>query len=123
MTSRELDAQVAEKVMGWKRDFRLSKSHSEAWRVVAEGDVTGQFIQPLSWSPSTSIEAAWEVVEKMQDTDRKFQIESSTGCNGKWGAVFSQYHEPFGEAWGWAETAPEAICLAALKAINLKGKL
>lgn len=94
----ELDAIIAEKVMGWKR---VPGTESGAWMDPCTND--GRM---GSWSPSTDIAAAWEVVEKLK--------LSLIPTNKGW--IVSQHHlfeGPFGED----ETAPLAICRAALAAI------
>jgi len=84
---RELDALIAEKVMGW------------SWGII--GDLIPAY--------STDISAAWEVVEEMGDCLHLRQH----GEQGEWEAWFCGY--PNSKAHG--ETAPEAICKAALLAV------
>lgn len=92
---RELDALVAEKVMGYgpKND----PCHAG------------------EWSPSTSISAAWEVVENMKEDGDVF-IE--------WWQddLWTVSNKPIGVRDNGvileADTAPLAICLAALKAVG-----
>jgi len=111
----ELDALVAEKVMGWE--------------YVIDGEGTGwvdkateQFVtgynnddpsQPEIAPPpfSTSIAAAWEVVEKLKSDNRTIDISSATPG---WRAIIDECHDWKVEVR--AETAPRAICLAAMKA-------
>jgi len=61
------------------------------------------------WRPSEDISAVWEVVEKMGDCLHLKQH----GEQGEWEAWFCGY--PNSKAHG--ETAPEAICKAALLAV------
>lgn len=116
---RELDALIAERVMGYRR--------LEAYPF-REGfpcfvNPSGLEIYP-SMIPeySTSIAAAWEVVNEMQGNKWVFRIQSPY-CNvipGAWEAFFGYKHvneDTFMEARR-AETAPHAICLAALKAVG-----
>lgn len=58
---------------------------------------------PVYWSPSTNIGAAWEVVDEMGD---RFDSLSLT-LSGKWRVTI-------GPVEALAETAPLAICRAAL---------
>jgi hypothetical protein len=59
---RELDALVAEKVMGWKDE----RPQYDQCMVVNEN--VGGMLGPIRvFAPSTDISAAWEVVEKMHD--------------------------------------------------------
>ncbi|MGZ3770069.1 MAG: BC1872 family protein [Bdellovibrio sp.] len=101
---RELDILIAEKVMG--KDISL------------EGPIPLHFRLP---NYSTDISAAWEVVEKMKSFKQ-------------WGAFrikFDEFRKKWSVGWEWrdhgsssvdheanSESAPYAICLAALKAVN-----
>lgn len=86
---RELDALVAEKVLGSER---------------------------IGWAPSTDIAAAWELVEKLKD------ILKGEFClsfvNSEW-TVYRDWHTD-SEPLGWAQTAPHAICLAALNVVGVE---
>ena len=113
---RELDALIAEKVMGWKATHKDERhlwfnegKPSPPTRFCAEEDFGDN---PFWWSPSRSIADAWLVVEKL---GKRFDVSR---CRA--------YQEI--EAWFWeasfhngpdaqAATVPLAICLAALKAI------
>ena len=116
--SREIDAQVAEKVMGWKviddgedrDDYPIVTWHEgseyqpDRYLFWAGEDVDG-----VEWSPSTDIAAAWEVAEKLTAKLRyKIAIETYEG------EVYTI--KPCGVS---AITAPMAICLAALKAMEV----
>lgn len=115
---RELDALVAEKVMGWPpigegEPYRL---HQHRGGVIANG-IPQRFnsgVIPLTWQPSTDIAAAWQVVEAMRpeygfwiDGDDGYIVEFQHGMPG-----MTDYRH--GRAF--APTAPEAICKAALLA-------
>lgn len=104
----ELDALIAEKVIGWS----YLKNKEGKWlckppRGRVYVDVGEKFVLPYS----TSINSAWEVVEKFDAEFIQF-----FKCGGKWqccigiGLVVE------------ADTAPEAICLAALKAVGFQEK-
>jgi hypothetical protein len=112
----ELDVLIAEKVMGWKLSPKKTdgvREFGSAW--LDENGAVTRFQEdrrpPYDWdmkpfSPSTDIDAAWEVVEKLK--------LSLVPTNKGW--IVSQHHlfeGPFGEG----ETAPLAICRAALAAI------
>lgn len=96
---RELDALIAEKVMGWyldsTKEYHRKHIHSLGHNALA----------PVP-NFSTDIAAAWEVVEKFQGSFKVFK--------------------PFGGQWevectngfSKADTAAHAICLAALKAVG-----
>lgn len=89
---RELDALVAEKVMGVETMQKLYPS------MMAKGG---------AWLPhfSTDIAAAWEVVEKMRREGYIFDIEIRKDYVG----VNCEH----------CESAPLAICLAALRAVGV----
>ena len=121
--SRRLDAEVAERVMGW--DIRKSKhGHwivEDDQGVIHEDGFGRDQFNPSNGKPerrkwwdevhcpcySTNIEAAWLVVEKMKESTSLFQliIEEKSGYL----AIFDKvYH-------GGSDTsAAEAICCAAL---------
>lgn len=106
---RELDALVAEKVMGIKLPTALIYRPCD----VPDPKVLDDIILPHF---STDIAAAWEVVEKM----KSFQLNLSNG-NGYWACFFKdntkngEWSCPTTITYESAETAPLAICLAALK--------
>lgn len=107
MTPREIDALVAEKVMGcdvvglnpgsvyWGKPECMKDEHSEH--------------QDIAFY-STDIAAAWEVVNKMRSAHNwDFELVVTDG-----GA-----HARFKGMHLFAETAPTAICLAALRAVGV----
>jgi len=101
---RELDALVAEKVMGWTLSGRV-------W-IDERGHL--QTIEPTSFGsfePSSDIAAAWEVVEKMRARGLIVDLTLGAGAYCRIGGF-----RPFAEERG--ATAPLAICLAALKAVQ-----
>ena len=65
------------------------------------------------WSPSTEIDAAWEVVENRAADNWAWTVETTT--TGEVAACFWE-GDTFHTAY--AKTAPHAICLAALKTVN-----
>lgn len=106
---RELDALVAERVMG------ITKPE--------------HFVPKNIWLPhySTSIEHAWAVVEKIADKNilvgRYYdKWVCSNVCSDVWGCYFDEpkRYEQMNDHnfFEQADTAPHAICLAALKAIE-----
>lgn len=113
---RELDALVAEKVMG----------NTLAPGPGAMGIVVN--ITELKRIPpySTDIAAAWEVVEKIGEgftLGRSWEKWVCTSVPGDmWGCYIDEpgRYEMLndGDYFEWADTAPHAICLAALKAIG-----
>ena len=122
---RELDALVAEKVMGWTWDGKTawSPTGSRLWMVRKD---------PYWWLPyySTDIAAAWEVVEKLVLLEN---CQLTRNTKGEWAgenglyAVTRLCHDPIGSigelkrvSLGEGETMPHAIALAALKTVGHK---
>lgn len=119
----ELDALVAEKVMG----YRWSLYDGPRWEVIGieRGPEKAVLVLPASnWRDadssverskpcipvySTDITAAWEVVEKVADGDTcRLMYE-----HGHWEASFQQ-----GDFWATDTSAPLAICRAALRVVG-----
>lgn len=100
---RELDALIAEKVMGF------DPNSTDSLRTLLYHSYPGGHFPCYS----TNIACAWEVVEKMSPRDDKFEI--SKYKNGLYEATFRYFEAE----WSEAETAPHAICLAALKAVGI----
>lgn len=127
---RELDAMVAEKVMGWKRmrwcdwkqDERTSLTYS--WhdvdgKMVKLAENSDDYEDPRpAWSPSTSIADAWEVVEKLSGREKlPMRVQIDNGYDKPWVVTISSWKT--GQEWhGESESLPLAICRAALKAVG-----
>lgn len=137
---KELDALVAEEVMGWYKGrtgwWMLPNSKRLGW-VHQEGMMAGNpecgCSHPI-WNPSKGIAAVEEVVNHMaaiRDSDMYsgYQMEMRTYR----GAVIVRFLESPPLDWmgerlwdanedqnaGHGDTIPHAICLAALKALNI----
>ncbi len=155
---RELDALVAEQVMGWECVHRMTLLPKEIWVAEAEREFEAEYgtKPPSGWAMdqtwadysgdhppkwcekcqkrpsqfqsgqyvlrpySTSIGAAWEVVEKL---NKKFHLRLISPFEP--GEPYFAGFSPHGMT-GWdgrphfeagADTAPLAICRAALKAV------
>lgn len=102
MTDRELDAMVAEKVMGWT----LHGVAPSGGRVLIAP--SGAMGIP---NYSTDISAAWQVVEKMRS--KRIHFEMGSTIPGDWTAYFNNDRAT-------DKSAPRAICLAALKAVGVE---
>jgi len=89
----ELDLLIAEKIMGWS---------GEGLKAAEVG---------VLWSPSTRIADAWEVVEKLELSIAPYEIGPM-----KWMASKTSYFIDSETESG--ETAPLAICRAALTAVT-----
>jgi hypothetical protein len=119
---REMDALIAEKVMGWKRPpsgngwnvttlFKRKTPDGQNLQVAWVGDGMVEF--------SADISAAWEVVEKMNQMKWRFYSRSITYNDGliyKSIAAQFQNEHALGIDTGYidAETMSLAICRAAL---------
>lgn len=103
--SREIDALIAERVMEYPVKHRKTPV-SDYWVCILH---TWIKLPPYS----TDIAAAWEVVEKINLLGERGWLRKESG--GGW--EYYEYEYDF-EPVITADTAPMAICLAALK---LKG--
>lgn len=122
---RELDALIAEKVMGIEVEVYDFASGRQGY--FYKGTLAAHIPEY-----STSIEAAWEVVEKLTEGDkiyfevtryRSYPYEGMRSQGGLDGPPHKQFYrarfssvEKSGT--GDSDTAPHAICLAALKAVE-----
>lgn len=129
LSGRELDAAIAERVMGHVWDE--SRCRACGWPIGSFED-GGCTIESCSMRPypvrradtpsdySSSIGAAMEVVEKMRQSG--WHVEISDDCERMDTAWFVEFtrstdtHLHTGDAG--AETLPETICRAALEAIE-----
>lgn len=136
IAGRELDALVAEKVMGWRREDK-AMMHGIIQTVFVDTktdharSITCGCVE--DFHPSKDISAAWLVVEKMaQDGDEHptciqkglpafgdhatpFEVYKNYAGYPGWTCYFHDY-----EVCAHADTAPLAICLAALKAVGVE---
>jgi hypothetical protein len=105
---RELDALVAEKVMGWS-DCRFKDGR------VVDGLGRDQYNKTAQSIPhySTDIAAAWLVVDGLMAQGLSFLL-------GKESVVWrARFYKGDGGVTMPGDTAPHAICLAALKACGM----
>lgn len=111
---RELDALVAEHVMGlepWPEQLPSWKCKAFKAKHVPHGQKAKPCIPP---EYSTNIAAAWKVIEKIKTSESWLAIWQTIDT-GKW---YIELQLDDGTKIGWAndcDTAPQAICLAALK--------
>lgn len=108
-SGRELDALVAEKVMGFEIANYTGERHKGV-PVIRVNDLSKAVLAAKPYS--TDISAAFEVVEKMNHV-------VLTGGSGEWEAQMWSDNEEFSAR---SNTAPHAICLAALKACGVEVK-
>ncbi|MGC4378284.1 hypothetical protein WD019_15350 [Fictibacillus sp. Mic-4] len=106
---KELDALIAEKVMGWKVAYYPTIDIFEAYDEERNPIILGKH-----FSPSTNISDAWLVVEWLESNIGGISLESHCDERRYSFRVFNGTH------WivARAETAPLAICLAALKCVE-----
>lgn len=124
VAGRELDARIAKKVMGLpechKRFIKFTISGVQnSWDCPVHGP-QGCIFPSYTPSYSTDIAAAWQVVEKLLSTTPQggdIHIEKLGGAGWKVGCCFNQ-SEGGWDGWIEAETAPLAICRAALAAMT-----
>lgn len=115
---RELDALVAERVMGWKAG--TMPRGTLAWMT----DDTGEWIPRESFNPSTSITSAWGVIEKLIKDHPDWYPEVHPSSHQHYCKIWRNTpgsNSP--ESYGWlaeeyGRSDPHAICLAAIKAVG-----
>lgn len=102
----ELDALVAERVMGWHLYSGEARAPNGIPWIDNDGVGVGRS-HPAGWSPSTDIAAAWEVVEQM---GHEMKLEYIGSAKVTFRVTSSRQVSATG-------TAPLAICRAALLSI------
>ena len=140
---RELDALVAEKVMGWtrfqgydntpeeirspnKRDDGMRWHHKEIWGEQVGGKWKRRACAECGDMPdwSTDIAAAWEVVEKMATQRIQLWVGPSQACTNYGCEIINNTERDERDEddadYTFCDTAPHAICLAALKAVGVE---
>lgn len=114
-----LDELIAERFMGWHKGkggaVNWPGAESSAYWYSADGGrhhpcIRDDFANMWPWSPSTDIADAWMVVEWLK----------AQGCHLELRWVHDWTCVLIGERSASADTAPMAICLAALKSIGVK---
>ena len=113
---RELDALVAEKVMGCRLIPHVNPKYSPTCGCENRAHrIREEISNDLLAEYSTDISAAWQVVEKMS-------LFGGTGCSLVGPLPGQKWHIHFGKISSDSvigDTAPHAICLAALKAVGV----
>ena len=120
----ELDALVAEKVMGWEKDCPEAAGWWEGSQYAVSNEnglpARGEDGDADRWRPSEDIGQAWEVVEKMKTDTEPWP---GTICRQKNSLGIWEWYVELGEAgdaFASSQSAPHAICLAALKAVGVE---
>jgi len=111
---RELDALVAER-RGWPVEWHDGIPWFKGDRLFSLGEDRSDLSK--NWSPSTSIAAAWDLVERLANSGWTVYLTRTDKCH----VSLRPEHEPPPVSCvirpeGIADTAPLAICLAFLKA-------
>lgn len=109
---RELDRLVAERVMGWKLH---SRNMVHYMRATGDEKRSRPVVDVREWSPSEDIADAWLVVEKL--ARRRYEVGVQTS-DGRYTVLIARNGQA--SAAASAETAPHAICLAAIQAYGQK---
>lgn len=114
-SDRELDAQIAEKVMGWLPipDGMQHGRPQQVFRDPQGGDRTLDCGCVEDFNPSTDISAAMEVVEKM----RELEYFPKLWAAQMWNVEFWTDEKFIASAN--EDSLPRAICQAALAAVTL----
>lgn len=107
---RELDALVAEKVMGWKRELTPSGC---LWFSFSGHPLANAIKGPDCPPYSIDIAAAWEMIPHLPQLQLWY---NGPNAAEKWHCVV--YPKDGRSKGAVADTAPLAICLAALKAVG-----
>jgi hypothetical protein len=104
---REMDALVAEKVMGWALYPRRTSG-------LAPGSRRAQGLPPYS----TDVAAAWDMLTErfgsvFIEVHNGWTDDGNGNRRGGWNVTITDNHGTF---TGWGETMPAAACAAALAA-------
>ena len=128
---RELDALVAEKVMGWssQADGLYWDAGNHRTRLVL-GSIIAKKRDEMGlenahgfvFAPSTNIADAWEVVEMLVSTPGPNGDHHSVRVDYSGDAVVVIDENEDWQVSAIASTAPHAICLAALRAKEVTGE-
>jgi len=121
--TRKLDALVAEKVMNWQYRQDAPENYScpefggnAGWWQEPDGDwLCANCMEEIFPSYSTNIAAAWQVVEKLREQSIAMTI-STMGPRSE--TMVYTTVAGVNSSTVWEESAPLAICVAALKAVG-----
>jgi Phage ABA sandwich domain len=109
--NRDLDAQIATQVMGWAREAGGWRDSEGVLRISLHA-TDGPF------SPRTSIADVWMVVERLSSAHIEIIHWADSDmwqCDIGDGEFTNSYQQLQDD---WCDTAPEAICKAALEAVK-----
>lgn len=106
----EMDRLIAEKVMGWK-EYHCEGGYTDTSGYIRITDKWAS--DENSFHPSTNIANAWEVVEEIVADRQDSAFELFFRGKDGWGVATTD-----NVRWALGDTAPLAICRAALKAVQ-----
>lgn len=126
---RELDAEIAERFMGWRwwrssitgRRCLFPSEPPEWFTELATGNepLVGDW-DHISLPPySTSIADAWHVVERLNALGWLVGLEQIDTAQGRQWRTSLDRISPYGIEDEFATTAPLALCRAALRAVEM----
>ena len=111
-----LSVRVAEEVMGWRAaPYDPERGFMEVAWIDEMGLVVGFVARCVEWWFDVEIQAAWLVVERLLSKGFHLQLEypDNKALPANWFARF--YRKAYADGrLAYADTAPKAICLAAL---------
>jgi hypothetical protein len=116
MNLREIDHLIATKVMGWEPEEIEGSAYLSGYVLYKREEPP--HIPDYQFKPSTNIADAWQVVEKLIDEGYDINVYN----HNKEFNVEINIEEDDKHLWfyGEADSAPLAICLAALKAVGVE---
>lgn len=119
MNLREIDRLVATKVMGWK--IYADSAGYKFWSI-NENDISRIICSVTSFEPTKDIADAWQVVEKLRERKIFSLYDAWDEDDNKIFCAVFEYNDTYHvvEYKEYAETAPLAICLAALKSVGVE---
>ncbi|UAT29532.1 hypothetical protein K7T73_13075 [Bacillus badius] len=120
MNNREIDRLVAEKVMGWEPN--LDDDGTVLSYDTEHGNLFFYDDNENDWCPSADIQDAWKVVESLRERKIFTIYDAWDEKDEKIFCANFQYNDTYHvvDYSAYADTAPMAICLAALKAVGVE---
>lgn len=115
---RELDELIATKVMGWRKEIVYPPTELMPPYYIWVNPMDSDNCLP-KFNPSTNIADAWEVVEKMLEQGYDMRLDYLY-AHETYICLFDKAIPYYSEGGEYANTAPLAICLAALKTVGVK---
>lgn len=112
LPDEQLDRLVAEKAMGWKIDNK----DDPAFPLIRKSNDMTDWIELAGWQPTTNIQQAMMVVDKM--IERDYQEVVMVWESGGWIVELYKHQQSYDGGEARDKSLPMAICLAALKAVE-----